>query len=121
MHNCISLFVFPYSTFLKKSCARGDWGFPKTSAGVPLALWGQLQKGEAVGGFSPNDVLGPARRGLSLLYATDTRPVDRIALYGKDADLLILEGMFGEEEKKARALAEKVGIEIIDTVELKKF
>ncbi|MBQ3169143.1 MAG: ribonuclease Z [Clostridia bacterium] len=72
--------------------------------GVPLALWGQLQKGEAVGGFSPNDVLGPARRGLSLLYATDTRPVDRIALYGKDADLLILEGMFGEEEKKARAI-----------------
>ena len=72
--------------------------------GVPLALWGQLQKGEAVGGFSPSDVLGPARRGLSLLYATDTRPVDRIALYGKDSDLMILEGMFGEEEKKTRAL-----------------
>ncbi|MBE5793009.1 MAG: ribonuclease Z [Clostridiales bacterium] len=72
--------------------------------GVPLPLWAQLQKGEAVGGFSPSDVLGPARRGLSLLYATDTRPVDRIALYGKEADLMILEGMFGEEEKKARAI-----------------
>lgn len=72
--------------------------------GIPLSLWGQLQKGIPVGGYSPADVLGPARRGLSLLYATDTRPVDRIALYGKDADLLILEGMFGEEEKKARAI-----------------
>lgn len=72
--------------------------------GVPLPLWGQLQKGEAVGGFSPSDVLGPARRGLSLLYATDTRPVDKIGLLGKDADLLILEGMFGEEEKHARAV-----------------
>ena len=71
---------------------------------VPLSLWGQLQKGEAVGGFSPSDVLGPARRGLSLLYATDTRPVDRIMQIGKDADLFILEGMFGEEEKHARAL-----------------
>ena len=72
--------------------------------GVPLSLWGQLQKGEAVGGFSPCDVLGPARRGLSLLYATDTRPVDRIIHHGKEADLFILEGMFGEEEKKARAI-----------------
>ncbi|MBQ1256774.1 MAG: ribonuclease Z [Clostridia bacterium] len=72
--------------------------------GVPLPFWGQLQKGEAVGGFSPSDVLGPARRGLSLLYATDTRPVDKIGLFGKDADLLILEGMFGEEEKHARAV-----------------
>lgn len=72
--------------------------------GVPLSYWGQLQKGEAVAGFLPGDVLGPARRGLSLLYATDTRPVDKIAQYGKEADLLILEGMFGEEEKKARAI-----------------
>ena len=72
--------------------------------GVPLFLWGPLQKGEAVGGFTPSDVLGPARRGLSLLYATDTRPVDKIIKCGQDADLLILEGMFGEEEKHARAL-----------------
>ncbi|MBR3928919.1 MAG: ribonuclease Z [Clostridia bacterium] len=72
--------------------------------GVPLSLWGQLQKGEAVGGFAPSDVLGPARRGLSLLYATDTRPVDKILQYGKDADLFILEGMFGEAEKQARAI-----------------
>lgn len=72
--------------------------------GVPLALWGQLQKGNACGGYSPSSVLGPARRGLSLLYATDTRPVDRITLLGKNADLFVLEGMFGEEEKKARAM-----------------
>lgn len=72
--------------------------------GVPLSLWSQLQKGESVGGFKPDDVLGPKRRGLSLLYATDTRPVSRIALQGDEADLIILEGMFGEEEKKSRAI-----------------
>lgn len=73
-------------------------------SGVPLPLWGQLQKGLSVGGYSPSDVLGPSRRGLTLLYATDTRPVDRIALLGREADLMVLEGMFGEEEKLARAM-----------------
>ena len=71
--------------------------------GVPQALWNALQRGESAEGFSPEDVLGPARRGLSLLYATDTRPVPAIAQLGKDADLLILEGMFGDPAKQARA------------------
>jgi len=71
--------------------------------GVPMELWKTLQDGISAGGYSPEDVLGEPRRGISLLYATDTRPVDRIAQYGKDADLLILEGMFGLPEKQARA------------------
>ena len=48
-------------------------------------------------------MLGSPRRGLSILYATDTRPVPVIAEYGKDADLLILEGIFGEKKKQERA------------------
>lgn len=72
--------------------------------GIPINLWGRLQRGEAVDGFCPEDVLGEKRRGLSLLYATDTRPVDGIRFFGKDVDLMILEGMFGEEEKLDRAI-----------------
>lgn len=72
--------------------------------GIPVQLWSRLQQGESVGGFTPGDVLGEPRRGLRFLYATDTRPVPAIAAYGKDADLLILEGMFGEPEKQQRAL-----------------
>ncbi|MBP3656064.1 MAG: ribonuclease Z [Clostridia bacterium] len=71
--------------------------------GVPQKLWGLLQRGESIDGFTPEDVLGAPRRGLSVLYATDTRPVPDILRYGKDADLMILEGMYGEEEKQARA------------------
>lgn len=71
--------------------------------GVPLALWGRLQQGEAVGGFIPEDVLGSPRRGLRLTYATDSRPVNNMEIYGREADLLILEGMFGEPEKRERA------------------
>lgn len=71
--------------------------------GIPQKLWGRLQKGESVDGFTPADVLGAPRKGIHFLYSTDTRPVPAIEEYGKAADLLILEGMFGEADKQARA------------------
>lgn len=71
--------------------------------GIPLPLWSRLQRGESLGGFCPEDVLGAPRKGLRLLYATDTRPVPDLQEYGQDADLLILEGMFGDPEKQQRA------------------
>ena len=71
--------------------------------GIPVALWKRLQKGECADGYTPADVLGTPRKGLRILYATDTRPVPAIEEYGRDADLLILEGMFGEPAKQARA------------------
>ena len=70
---------------------------------IPVVLWSRLQKGESVGGYVPGDVLGEPRRGLRILYATDSRPVPRMAELGEDADLLILEGMFGDPEKLDRA------------------
>ena len=74
-------------------------------AGIPVQLWSRLQRGESVDGFTPDDVLGEKRRGLNVLYATDTRPVPAIETYGRDADLMILEGMFGEHDKQERAEA----------------
>ena len=71
--------------------------------GIPQKLWGRLQKGESVDGFAPEDVLGEPRAGIRVLYCTDTRPVPGIEVYGREADLVILEGMFGEPEKQARA------------------
>lgn len=71
--------------------------------GVPVSAWNRLQRGETVDGVSPGDVMGAERKGVKFLYATDTRPVPAIAEYGKDADLMILEGIFGGTEKQARA------------------
>ncbi len=71
--------------------------------GVPQKLWGRLQKGECVDGFTPAEVLGAPRRGLRFLYATDSRPVAAMETLGMEADLLILEGMFGDPQKQARA------------------
>ncbi len=70
---------------------------------VPLELWSTLQKGESVSGYDPSQVLGAPRRGIKLLYSTDTLPLARAAELGHDADLMVLEGMFGGTEKDERA------------------
>ena len=74
---------------------------------IPMKLWNRLQKGETIEGkgvrYTPDMVLGPARRGLKVVYCTDTRPVPVIAEYAKEADLFICEGMYGEAGKEAKA------------------
>lgn len=75
--------------------------------GVPMKIWSRLQKGETVQTdgetYTPDMVLGSARRGLKVTYCTDTRPVPVIAEYAKGADLFICEGMYGEDGKEAKA------------------
>ena len=75
--------------------------------GVPLSAWSLLQKGESVKAdgriFRPEDVIGPPRRGISVVYATDTRPVDEIVTAGQDADLMILEGNYESNERIDKA------------------
>lgn len=71
---------------------------------VPVNYWNMLQHGTSVGGYEPQQVLESPRRGLRLLYSTDTRPVKAIEELGNDADLMILEGMYGSDEKIDRML-----------------
>ena len=75
--------------------------------GVPLKLWSVLQRqpsAELDGRVYTSDmVLTPPRRGISVVYATDTRPVPAIARMANDCDLLICEGMYGDPEKLPRA------------------
>ena len=53
--------------------------------------------------ITPEQVLGAPRKGLAILYATDTRPVPEIVEYGRGADLMILEGMYGDDDKLPQA------------------
>ncbi len=75
--------------------------------GVPLLCWNRLQHGETVEVdgilYTPDMVMGEARKGLSVCYCTDTRPVPAIEEMAKDADLFICEGMYGEPEKQDNA------------------
>lgn len=67
---------------------------------IPLNLWSRLQKGEIIEEddrtFTPDMVMGPARRGLKVTYCTDTRPVPVISEMASGSDLFICEGMYGE-------------------------
>lgn len=75
--------------------------------GIPVRYWNPLQKGETVEvdgvTYTPDMVLGPARKGIKVTYTTDTRPTASIARNAKEADLFICEGMYGEEDKADKA------------------
>lgn len=81
------------------------------AAEIPMKLWSRLQKGEVIEQdgrcYRPEDVLGPARKGLKVTYCTDTRPLDVIARQAQGADLFICEGMYGEPEKAQKAVEYK--------------
>ena len=75
---------------------------------VPMKDWKRLQQGEAVHvglkKILPGDVTGAARKGITLVFSTDTRPCETLEKNCADADLLILEGMYGTEDKMPQAL-----------------
>lgn len=76
--------------------------------GIPRKCWNALQHGQTVELegrlLTPEMVLGPERQGLKVTYCVDTRPVPLIARYAEGADLFVCEGMYGDEEKHARAV-----------------
>ena len=78
---------------------------------IPLEFWSRLQKGEIIthegNTYTPDMVLGPARKGLKLTYCTDSRPTESIRTAAHDADLFICEGMYGEDEMLPKAKENK--------------
>ena len=77
------------------------------AAAVPQRIWGLLQKGETVEvegiTYTPDMVLGPARKGLKVTYCTDTRPTESIKKNAVGSDLFVCEGMYGEKDKQKKA------------------
>ena len=77
------------------------------AAGIPKRYWGTLQKGGTVeiegNLYTPDMVLGPARKGLKIAYCTDTRPTDSIRENAMGSDLFVCEGMYGEKDKQKKA------------------
>ena len=78
---------------------------------IPMAVWSSLQKQDEViyegMRYTSDMVLGPSRKGLMVGYCTDTRPVPHLPLFMLGADLLICEGLYGEEDKQEKAAAHK--------------
>jgi ribonuclease Z len=74
----------------------------------PGPLFGQLQRGQPVTladgtTVQPGQVLGEARGGRKVVLSGDTRPCAAMREAARDADLLIHESTFGDDEQ-ARAI-----------------
>jgi ribonuclease Z len=72
--------------------------------GIPEGpLWGKLHRGEMVQlpdgrEVTPAELVGPARRGRTVVYTGDTRPFNAVAAASRGADLLVHEATFSDSE-----------------------
>jgi ribonuclease Z len=101
-HNVI---CYGYSVEIKR---QGRFSVERAKEqNIPLRLWNPLQKGQTVelDGviYTPDMVLGEARKGIKVTYCTDSRPLDGIAEAAKGSDLFICEGMYAEPDKLIKA------------------
>ena len=75
---------------------------------IPVRYWSVLQAGKNVNidgkTFTPSDVLGKERRGISVCYATDLRPSESLSEFAAYSDLFICEGMYGDSEMFEKAI-----------------
>ncbi len=92
---------------------RGGRFYPEKAKenNIPIKLWSFLQKGDKIEYegklYTPDMVIGPARKGIKVTYCTDTRPVQSLIENAQNADLLICEGMYGESDKVLKAVEYK--------------
>jgi ribonuclease Z len=61
--------------------------------------FGRLQRGETVNGVRPEQVMGETRRGRRIVFSGDTAPCQAVEAFAHEADLLIHEATFLEDER----------------------
>jgi ribonuclease Z len=67
---------------------------------TPGPDFGRLTRGETVAGVSPEQVMGPTRAGRMLVISGDTSPCQTLTLAAQEADLLVHEATFAEEDRE---------------------
>lgn len=65
---------------------------------TPGPDFGRLQRGETVNGVRPEQVMGPEREGRKIVLSGDTEPCEALKIAAHEADLLVHEATFTEEE-----------------------
>ena len=65
--------------------------------------FGRLQSGEEVDGVRPDQVMGEPRRGRKVVLTGDTAPCEMTRLVAWEADLLVHEATFMEEDAERAA------------------
>lgn len=78
------------------------------AAGIPTRFWSLLQRGDSIEwegtSYDAADFMGPERRGVSLGFVTDTRPVAEMAETLRGVDLLVCEGTYGDDADLEKAI-----------------
>ena len=100
-----AVICYGYTMVIKR---KGRFDVERAKAqNIPMNFWSRLQKGEIIEEdgkkFTPEMVLGSERKGLKVTYCTDTRPTESMVQAARNADLFICEGMYGEDDKDAKA------------------
>jgi ribonuclease Z len=62
--------------------------------------FGRLQRGETINGVAPEQVMGSTREGRKIVLSGDTAPSEALAIAAHQADLLVHEATFAEEESE---------------------
>lgn len=77
-------------------------------AGIPVQFWSSLQRGESITWdertYKSSEFTGPPRRGVSLGFVTDTRPVAEMPETLHRVDLLVCEGTYGDDADREKAI-----------------
>jgi ribonuclease Z len=67
---------------------------------TPGPDFGRLTRGETVAGVRPEQVMGPEREGRKIVISGDTSPCEMLAVAAQEADVLVHEATFAEEEEE---------------------
>lgn len=67
---------------------------------TPGPDFGRLARGETVAGVTPEQVMGPTREGRKIVISGDTSPCEALAIAAHEADVLVHEATFAEEESE---------------------
>jgi ribonuclease Z len=92
---------------------RGREFLPENARGlgIPIEHWRALQREEAVTldgrVVTPDEVLGPPRRGLAIALVTDSRPTPELARLAREVDLMVCEANYGADEDLPKAIENK--------------
>ena len=65
---------------------------------TPGPDFGRLARGEIVAGVTPERVMGPTREGRKIVISGDTSPCEALGIAAHEADVLVHEATFAEEE-----------------------